>query len=65
MTLVAQDEEYTRQATEAWEEAVKIAYSEDGWKEEKKDSKTVRTSTIGPTPHAFGKINNQYLNNIF
>jgi len=38
--MAATDEEYIRQATEAWEEAVKIAYSEDGWKEEKRDSKT-------------------------
>ena len=28
-------------AGEAWEEAVEIAKSEDGWKEEKKDKKTV------------------------
>jgi len=34
------DAEYVKMAGEAWEEAVEIAKSEDGWKEEKKDKKT-------------------------
>jgi len=34
------DAEYIKLAGEAWEEAVEIAKSEDGWKEEKNDKKT-------------------------
>ena len=35
-----QDAEYMKQASEAWEEAIKIAESTAGWKEEKNDKKT-------------------------
>ena len=37
-----QDAEYIKIAEEAWEESVEIAKSSTGWKEEKKDKKTVR-----------------------
>ena len=37
-----QDAEYIKIAEEAWEEAVEIAKSSEGWKEEKNDKKTVR-----------------------
>ena len=36
------DAEYIKIAEEAWEEAVEIAKSSEGWKEEKNDKKTVR-----------------------
>merc|ERR1711992_129122 len=32
--------EYIKQASEAWEEAIRIAESKEGWKEEKNDKKT-------------------------
>ena len=38
--LDAQEAEYMKQASEAWEEAIKIAESTTGWKEEKNDKKT-------------------------
>ena len=37
---IAQEAEFTAQASEAWEEAIKIAESTTGWKEEKNDKKT-------------------------
>merc|ERR1711875_214846 len=39
-TTMSTDAEYIKLAGEAWEEAVEIAKSEDGWKEEKNDKKT-------------------------
>ena len=38
-----QDSEYIKTAEEAWNEAVELADSTDGWKEEKKDKANVRT----------------------
>ena len=37
---IAQEAEFTAQASKAWEEAIKIAESTTGWKEEKNDKKT-------------------------
>ena len=36
-----QDSEYIKTTEEAWQEAIDIAKSEEGWKEEKSDKKTV------------------------
>ena len=36
-----QDSEYIKTAEEAWQEAIDIAQSEEGWKEEKSDKNTV------------------------
>ena len=36
-----EDSEYIKTTEEAWQEAIDIARSEDGWKEEKSDKKTV------------------------
>ena len=38
--LHTQEAEFVKQASEAWEEAIKIAESTTGWKEEKNDKKT-------------------------
>ena len=40
-----QDDEYIKLAGDAWEEAVEIAKSKDGWKEERSDKKTVISIT--------------------
>ena len=39
--VILQDSEYIKLAGDAWEEAVEIAKSKDGWKEERSDKKTV------------------------
>ena len=41
-TPTPQDAEYITQVAAAWDEAVELADSTEGWKEEKSDKKTVK-----------------------
>ena len=43
---ILQDAEYIKLAGDAWEEAVEIARSKDGWKEERSDKKTVSITSL-------------------
>ena len=42
LIMLPQDTEYIKIAEEAWKEAIEIAKSDEGWKEEKTDKKTVK-----------------------
>ena len=44
--VILQDAEYIKLAGDAWEEAVEIAKSKDGWKEERSDKKTVIITSL-------------------
>ena len=44
--VIFQDAEYIKVAGAAWEEAEKIAKSEDGWREEKSDKKRVSITSL-------------------
>ena len=44
-----QDSEYIKTAEDAWQEAIDLVNTTDGWKEEKGDKNTVRKSAGCPT----------------
>ena len=41
-----QDSEYIKTAEDAWQEAIDLVNTTDGWKEEKGDKNTVRKSAV-------------------
>ena len=43
-----QDSEYIKTAEDAWQEAIDLVNTTDGWKEEKGDKNTVRKSAVCP-----------------
>ena len=49
--VIFQDAEYIKVAGAAWEEAVEIAKSEDGWREEKSDKKMVNYYLTNSLPY--------------
>ena len=44
-----QDSEYIKTAEDAWQEAIDLVNTTDGWKEEKGDKNTVRKSAVCPS----------------
>ena len=56
-TLVTcQDSEYIKTAEDAWQEAIDLVNTTDGWKEEKGDKNTVRKSPVS-LPLYFTNLN--------
>ena len=47
--VTCQDSEYIKTAEDAWQEAIDLVNTTDGWKEEKGDKNTVRKSAVCPS----------------